>query len=73
MLETEYVGDNIEMLVTVLDDFVTNILYESLSPHSLSKIHLSSDLCSLNSLRLNRNIGIIEKNWPDLAITLFIS
>ena len=27
MLETKYVGDNFEMLVTVLVDFVTNILY----------------------------------------------
>ena len=27
MLETKYVGDNFEMLVTVLPDFVTNILY----------------------------------------------
>jgi len=27
MLETKYVGDNFEMLVTVLTDFVTNILY----------------------------------------------
>ena len=27
MLETKYVGDNFEMLVTVLADFVTNILY----------------------------------------------
>ena len=27
MLETKYVGDNYEMLVTVLADFVTNILF----------------------------------------------
>ena len=27
MLETKYVGDNFEMLVTVLADFATNILY----------------------------------------------
>jgi len=27
MLETKYVGDNFEMLVTVLTDFVTNILF----------------------------------------------
>ena len=27
MLETKYVGENFEMLVKVLDDFVTNILY----------------------------------------------
>ena len=27
MLETKYVGDNFEILVTVLADFVINILY----------------------------------------------
>ena len=28
MLETKYVGDNFERLVTVSADFVTNILYD---------------------------------------------
>ena len=49
MLETKYVDDNFEMLVTVLADFITNILYllalasgtnnQKMSP--ISKFHLS--------------------------------
>ena len=49
MLETKYVGDNFEMLVTVSADFVTNILYLLALPpiskfchqRKITNIHLS--------------------------------
>ena len=62
MLETKYVGDNFEMLVTVLAVFVTNILYilALVQPSTTKRCHQYR-----NSVTKNQKFAEIK--WPTLT------
>jgi len=68
MLETKYVGDNFEMLVTVFADFVTNILYLS-ALASGTNIQKISKFCHQH-LKITTNIKY--ENSPKSSIEIHL-
>ena len=76
MLETKCVGDNIEMLATILAVFVTNILYLLTSVgQQLPKDVTYIEIHSLTSKNCHQdkvtNIYVAKQSWLEMLILRF--